>query len=151
MDQPLIMNRWRDDIWTMKYLSGFKWEMLGERVGMSNASDLFIHGADRVLAYERQAHQSRLRSEIARSKTEQGEYLRNVELARVLDKRKAKKAAAETNGAVGSGTAAKSKLKDGPGKDETGTKKGYRQRQGVEKVRGMEGKGMESVLGSVFG
>lgn len=25
--------RWRDDIWTMKYLSGFKWEMLGEQVG----------------------------------------------------------------------------------------------------------------------
>jgi hypothetical protein len=28
-------DRWRDDVWTMKYLSGFKWEMLGEQVGMS--------------------------------------------------------------------------------------------------------------------
>ena len=27
--------RWRDDVWTMKYLSGFKWEMLGEQVGTS--------------------------------------------------------------------------------------------------------------------
>ncbi|RSH95612.1 RNA-binding ATPase activator esf2 [Saitozyma podzolica] len=70
-------DRWRDDIWTMKYLSGFKWEMLGEQV-----------------AYERQSHQSRLRAEITRAKTEQGEYLRNVELARVLNKRKAKKEAA---------------------------------------------------------
>lgn len=26
-------DKWRDDIWTMKYLSGFKWEMLGEQVG----------------------------------------------------------------------------------------------------------------------
>lgn len=26
-------DRWSDDIWTMKYLSGFKWEMLGEQVG----------------------------------------------------------------------------------------------------------------------
>lgn len=26
-------DRWHDDIWTMKYLSGFKWEMLGEQVG----------------------------------------------------------------------------------------------------------------------
>lgn len=26
-------DRWRDDIWTMRYLSGFKWEMLGEQVG----------------------------------------------------------------------------------------------------------------------
>lgn len=29
-------DRWRDDVWTMKYLSGFKWEMLGEQVGMSS-------------------------------------------------------------------------------------------------------------------
>jgi hypothetical protein len=26
-------DRWRDDIWTMKYLSGFKWEMLSEQFG----------------------------------------------------------------------------------------------------------------------
>lgn len=26
-------DRWRDDVWTMKYLSGFKWEMLGEQIG----------------------------------------------------------------------------------------------------------------------
>ena len=30
-----LRSRWRDDIWTMKYLSGFKWEMLGEQVGES--------------------------------------------------------------------------------------------------------------------
>jgi ESF2/ABP1 family protein len=29
-------DRWRDDIWTMRYLSGFKWEMLGEQVGKSH-------------------------------------------------------------------------------------------------------------------
>ncbi|KAL7409287.1 hypothetical protein BDY24DRAFT_327226, partial [Mrakia frigida] len=66
--------RWRDDIWTMKYLPGFKWEMLGEQV-----------------AYERASHTSRLRQELSRSKTEQSDYLRNVELARVLDKRREKK------------------------------------------------------------
>lgn len=32
-------DRWRDDIWTMKYLSGFKWEMLGEQVGALRLSD----------------------------------------------------------------------------------------------------------------
>ncbi|KAI5452198.1 RNA-binding ATPase activator esf2 [Naganishia albida] len=69
-------DRWRDDIWTMKYLSGFKWEMLGEQV-----------------AYERQAHSARLRQELSKSRAEQSEYLRNVELARVLEKRKAKKQA----------------------------------------------------------
>ena len=26
--------RWRDDIWTMKYLPRFKWNMLTEQVGM---------------------------------------------------------------------------------------------------------------------
>nr|ODN87004.1 pre-rRNA-processing protein ESF2 [Cryptococcus depauperatus CBS 7841] len=41
------IQRWRDGIWTMRYLSGFKEEMLGEQI-----------------AYERQAHQARLRAEI---------------------------------------------------------------------------------------
>lgn len=30
--------RWRDDIWTMKYLPRFKWNMLTEQVGMSLCS-----------------------------------------------------------------------------------------------------------------
>lgn len=45
------------------------------------------------LAYERQAHSARLRQELSKSRAEQSEYLRNVELARVLEKRKAKKQA----------------------------------------------------------
>ncbi|WWC61416.1 uncharacterized protein I303_104000 [Kwoniella dejecticola CBS 10117] len=117
-------DKWRDDIWTMKYLSGFKWEMLGEQ-----------------MAYERQAHQARLRTEITRSKAEQSEYLKNVELARVLDKRKAKKALTSD----GSGAA-------GAGGDEGG--KGgssYRQRPVIEKSKTLEGKGMDDVLGSIFG
>jgi hypothetical protein len=42
---PADVGRWRDDIWTMKYLSGFKWEMLGEQVGKSKRSVTEI-GAD---------------------------------------------------------------------------------------------------------
>ncbi|CAD6585513.1 MAG: RNA-binding ATPase activator esf2 [Tremellales sp. Tagirdzhanova-0007] len=121
-------NRWRDDIWTMKYLSGFKWEMLGEQV-----------------AYERQAHQSRLRTEIARSRNEQGEYLRNVELARVLEKRKVKKAAAD-----GNQTSVASAVTTKAGTEGV-VKKGYKQRQAVEKARESEANGMKNVLGSVFG
>ena len=30
--------RWRDDMWTMKYLSRFKWYMLTEQIGMSSLS-----------------------------------------------------------------------------------------------------------------
>ena len=152
-------DRWRDDIWTMKYLSGFKWEMLGEQVGASQTALVYHHRADAVLmtpAYERQAHQSRLRNEITRSKAEQGEYLRNVELARVLDKRRAKKAAVEGSGSADPGASeaasasAKKTAKGGLGKSEDRAKRAYKQRQAVDK-EGMREKGMENVLGSVFG
>ncbi|KAG9219041.1 hypothetical protein CCMSSC00406_0001451 [Pleurotus cornucopiae] len=66
--------RWRDDVWTMKYLPRFKWNMLTEQV-----------------AHEAAIHTSKLRVELQQSKTEQREYLKNVELARVLDKRAEKK------------------------------------------------------------
>lgn len=108
--------RWRDDIWTMRYLSGFKWEMLGEQV-----------------AYERQVHQSRLRAEVQRSKAEQNEYLKNVELARVLEKREAR--AAEAG-------------KPKPAKEKP--KRAYRQREVVDHAHGLAAKGMEDVLGSLF-
>lgn len=145
-----MLCRWRDDIWTVKYLPGFKWEMLGEQVGKSTVIQVSMGIMLMILlAYERQAHQSRLRAEIARSKTEQGEYLRNVELARVLEKRKAKKAASGSNGTTGAGGVGS--VAKGAEDEDSQPKKGYRQRQVVEKARGMEGKGMESVLESVFG
>ncbi|KAI9638492.1 uncharacterized protein MKK02DRAFT_22724 [Dioszegia hungarica] len=124
-------DKWRDDIWTMRYLSGFKWEMLGEQI-----------------AYERQSHQARLRNEISRSKTEQGEYLRNVELARVLEKRKQKRIAAGGDGSVPEKAGKEPKASSG---DQDGKKQGYRQRQAESGARGMDGAGMESVLGNVFG
>jgi len=34
--------RWRDDMWTMKYLSRFKWYMLTEQIGMSPLSHFEI-------------------------------------------------------------------------------------------------------------
>ncbi|KII96063.1 hypothetical protein PLICRDRAFT_99295 [Plicaturopsis crispa FD-325 SS-3] len=66
--------RWRDDVWTMKYLPKFKWNMLTEQV-----------------AHEAAIHQARLRVELSQSKTEQRDYLKNVELARVLGKRAERK------------------------------------------------------------
>ncbi|WVQ71473.1 hypothetical protein IAR50_001011 [Cryptococcus sp. DSM 104548] len=117
-------DKWRDDIWTMKYLSGFKWEMLGEQ-----------------MAYEKQAHQARLRAEISRSKTEQGEYLKNVDLARQLEKRNAKKAAAGESGNPASSTV----------DDTKGHSRGYKQRQVVEKSKTLEGQGMDGVLNNIFG
>ncbi|AAW41747.1 hypothetical protein CNBB5250 [Cryptococcus deneoformans B-3501A] len=113
-------DRWRDDIWTMRYLSGFKWEMLGEQI-----------------AYERQAHQARLRTEITRAKTEQNEYLKNVELARTLEKRKAKKAAAG------------GPSESAPNQD--AHSRSYKQRNVVEKPKTLEGQGMDGVLNNIFG
>ncbi|KAF9004720.1 hypothetical protein BDQ17DRAFT_1240763 [Cyathus striatus] len=66
--------RWRDDVWTMKYLPKFKWNMLTEQV-----------------AHEAAIHSAKLRVELSQSRQEQQEYLKNVELARVLDKRVARK------------------------------------------------------------
>ncbi|EAU80561.1 hypothetical protein CC1G_09958 [Coprinopsis cinerea okayama7 len=67
-------SRWRDDIWTMKYLPKFKWNMLTEQV-----------------AHEAAVHTAKLRVELSQSRAEQQEYLRNVETARVLEKRAEKK------------------------------------------------------------
>ncbi|CAE7229349.1 unnamed protein product [Rhizoctonia solani] len=72
--------RWRDDIWTMKYLPKFKWNMLTEQV-----------------AQEAAAHTARLRVELSQSKAEQRDYLRNVELARVLEKRAQRKRKSDSN------------------------------------------------------
>ncbi|KAH0586926.1 Pre-rRNA-processing protein ESF2 [Termitomyces sp. J132] len=66
--------RWHDDVWTMKYLPRFKWNMLTEQV-----------------AHEAAIHAAKLRVELSYSKQEQQEYLKNVELARVLEKRAEKK------------------------------------------------------------
>ncbi|KAG8702320.1 RNA-binding ATPase activator esf2 [Ceratobasidium sp. 395] len=72
--------RWRDDVWTMKYLPKFKWNMLTEQVVDQS-----------TVAQEAAAHTARLRVELSQSRAEQRDYLRNVELARVLDKRAKRK------------------------------------------------------------
>ncbi|KAG6836836.1 hypothetical protein H0H93_002516 [Arthromyces matolae] len=66
--------RFHDDVWTMKYLPRFKWNMLTEQI-----------------AHEAAIHTAKLRVEISQSRHEQQEYLKNVELARVLEKRAEKK------------------------------------------------------------
>lgn len=100
-------------------------------------------------AYERQAHTSRLRAEITRSRAEQSDYLKNVELARVLNKRKAKKeAAGEAPAPIAASTTDSGKM---GGEGEEPKRKKYRQREVVDRGKGLEGTGMSSVLGSVFG
>ena len=101
-----------------------------------------------MAAYERQAHTSRLRAEINRSRAEQSDYLKNVELARVLNKRKAKKeAAGDASGPSGTPTTTTRQKAE----EEEPKRKRYRQREVVDRGKSFEGKGMDSVLGNVFG
>lgn len=66
--------RFREDVWTMKYLPRFKWYMLTEQI-----------------AHEHAAHAAKLRMELSQSKREQKHYLRQVEIGKSMEKRQEKK------------------------------------------------------------
>ncbi|OHF02238.1 RNA recognition domain-containing protein [Colletotrichum orchidophilum] len=82
---------YHDDIWTLKYLKGFKWRHLTEQITAENAE-----------------RTSRMRAEISKASKENKEFVRNVERARVLDgiaatREKRGKAAAAAVTEVGAG------------------------------------------------
>ncbi|EPQ28110.1 uncharacterized protein PFL1_04437 [Pseudozyma flocculosa PF-1] len=58
--------RFQDEVWTMKYLKGFKWHMLSEQ-----------------MAQERASLTARMRTEMSQSAYEQNDYLRKVERAKM--------------------------------------------------------------------
>ncbi|KAF3902962.1 hypothetical protein ABW20_dc0102026 [Dactylellina cionopaga] len=82
---------WYDDVWNVKYLSGFKWGDLTEQIANENA-----------------ARQARLRAEISQATRENKTYIRNVERAKMVEKMKAaakdkkRKAAGTDDGAEAS-------------------------------------------------
>ncbi|KAK1759232.1 hypothetical protein QBC47DRAFT_292766 [Echria macrotheca] len=84
---------YRDDIWNLLYLSGFKWHNLTEQIAAENAE-----------------RASRMRAEISKTTKENKEFVRNVERAKMLDGMQAKKAAkkklTEDDGGPESGAAA---------------------------------------------
>ncbi|SCV70597.1 BQ2448_3359 [Microbotryum intermedium] len=144
---------WRDDVWTMKYLPKFRWDMLSEQV-----------------ALERATQTSLLRFHLQHSKTEQEAYLSAVEKARVGQKIKQKRQAQGTldekvGGKKSKGDAGADAGEGAGGvkeKEKEGRKKSYRQRQVVDvadKVKseigvGQAGKGtkrdLEGVLSKLF-
>ena len=71
-----------------------------------------------------------------------------MELARVLDKRKARK---DAEGTADSGTGAGKKEEKSGEREKEKQPSRYRQREVADRSKGMEKKGMDSVLGSVFG
>ncbi|KEQ85354.1 hypothetical protein M438DRAFT_316833 [Aureobasidium pullulans EXF-150] len=69
-------NFYHDDMWNMKYLTGFKWSHLTEQIANENA--------------ERAA---RLRAEVARTRRENKSFVEDVERSKMLEGMRAKKAA----------------------------------------------------------
>lgn len=65
---------YHDDIWNLKYLQGFKWHHLTEQIANENA--------------ERGA---RLRTEISQTTRENKRFIENVERAKILETKEAKK------------------------------------------------------------
>jgi ESF2/ABP1 family protein len=73
---------YRDDVWSLIYLKGFKWHHMTEQIAQENA--------------ERTA---RLRAEISRTTKENKEFVRNVEAAKMLDGMLSKAAARDKSSA----------------------------------------------------
>ncbi|KAK3353240.1 hypothetical protein B0T25DRAFT_206425 [Lasiosphaeria hispida] len=67
---------YRDDIWNLLYLSGFKWHNLTEQIAAENAE-----------------RASRMRAEISKTTKENKEFVRNIDRAKMLDGMHAKAAA----------------------------------------------------------
>ena len=71
-------NQFHDDMWAIRYLSGFKWRHLTEK-----------------LVYDQKMRQQRLKTDVARANKELAYYQEKAELAQQLnriDERRAKKA-----------------------------------------------------------
>ena len=67
---------YRDDIWSLRYLKGFKWTHLTEQIA--------AEAAERT---------SRMRAEISKSARENKEFVRNIERAKMVDGIESKAAA----------------------------------------------------------
>ncbi|KAK7695550.1 hypothetical protein QCA50_000186 [Cerrena zonata] len=126
--------RWRDDVWTMKYLPKFKWRMLTEQI-----------------AHEAAIHAAQLRVELSQSRKEQQEYLKNVELARVLDKRaeRKRKAGGDEEQRPPAGERPSRRTFEGAEGSRQPEKKRRKEREKPE-VSAADPRQLDSVLSSIF-
>lgn len=67
---------YRDDVWNLRYLKGYKWNDLNEQIASENA-----------------ARASKMRAEISKTTKENKDFVANVERAKMLEGMEAKKAA----------------------------------------------------------
>ena len=129
----------------MKYLPRFKWHMLTEQVGACGPSALLCFLYSYVLiAHEAAVREAKLRLELGQSRAEQRDYLANVELARVLDKR------AERAQASGKDPASVRKIKSKHERDgESARPEDAKRRKKVHEGGDKQEK-LDSVLSSIF-
>ncbi|KAI0470336.1 hypothetical protein F4859DRAFT_128786 [Xylaria cf. heliscus] len=73
---------YRDDIWSLRYLKGFKWHNLTEQIAAETAE-----------------RQSRMRAEISKAAKENKEFVRNIQKAKELEGIQSKAAAKKTRDA----------------------------------------------------
>lgn len=107
---------YRDDVWSMIYLKGFKWHNLTEQI-----------------ASEAAERTSRIRAEITKATKENKDFVRNIERAKVLDGMEAKNAAKKSR----AGGAAAASAVDG-GEAGAGVRAGER-RKFTQAVAGKKG------------
>lgn len=126
-------SRWRDDIWTMKYLPRFKWSDLSEQVGaLSTIISCSRSVADIVylIAHEAAVRRARLRNELKQSALEQKDYLKKSEAAKVIRRKETKSVK--------------------PQKDNDAAKPSFKQRS-AKKQHSEDLSSMRDVLAGVFG
>ncbi|KAI1198753.1 Pre-rRNA-processing protein ESF2 [Nemania serpens] len=78
---------YRDDIWSLRYLKGFKWHNLTEQIAAETAE-----------------RQSRMRAEISKATKENKEFVRNVQKSKELGGIQSKAASKKTRETEGTGT-----------------------------------------------
>ncbi|KAI2619178.1 Pre-rRNA-processing protein ESF2 [Hypoxylon sp. NC1633] len=111
---------YRDDIWNLLYLKGFKWHNLTEQINSEMAE-----------------RTSRMRAEISKSTKENKEFVRNVEKAKMLGGMQAKSAAKKSRdaqNAIDSASAAKGGVEEPEPKPMLKFKQASVTRRGIDKA-----------------
>ncbi|KAK6512080.1 RNA-binding ATPase activator esf2 [Arthrobotrys musiformis] len=129
---------WYDDVWNLKYLSGFKWGDLTEQIANENA-----------------ARQARLRAEISQATRENKTYIRNVERAKMVENMQA--AAKEKRKAADTDDTGAPEVAAAPTNEKDRIRRTFRQRTTVtkslkagEKGKAEKSDAMKKLLGAVF-
>ncbi|KAF3209596.1 RNA-binding ATPase activator esf2 [Orbilia oligospora] len=126
---------WYDDVWNLKYLSGFKWGDLTEQIANENA-----------------ARQARLRAEISQATRENKTYIRNVERAKMVENMQAAAKEKRKAADIGDGGAT-----DAAANEKDKIRRTFKQRTAVtktvkagEKSKGEKSDAMKKLLSTVF-